>query len=259
MADSKTFLPVFLTSFFLFNSCAIAGENWHCVIKKEKGRMLRWTDDFVQYGQYVYFDKRIDPKHYQWKAPDFSTPNKGPYQDPLEWGVDMPKSKYSSFPYNIKKTKQQVSLQYLMSKAIVYTLYEMPSGEFLFASDNPFDKLRAGEIDYFTDYFSHHVVFVDKIHFDIPSKTLTETTTYMFTPHTQWQKRQVKKTGKGQIYSEPEKFLTPNESERLYHRVMKNLGGFPKYVEQTSVCKKDNFITSYFRYMGNSLFKILRY
>ena len=221
--------------------------------------MLRWTDDFVQYGQFVYFDEHIEPKYYPWKAPDFSRVNKGPYQDPLEWNIDIPKDKYRSrFPYNIKKTKQQVILQYLISGQ-VYTLYEMPSGKFLSALDNPYDKLKAGEIDYFTDHFSYYIIRIERIHFDIPSNTLTETTIYKFTPHTQWWKRQIKKTNKGQIYSEPESHLTPKENEQLYHRIIKALRGFPQYIEKTSNCKEDNSIISYFRYMGNMLFNILRH
>ena len=246
------------------SSCAIDTANRHCVIVKknqrEIGRMLRWTNDFVQYGQRVYFDKHVDPKYYSWKAPDFSRINKGPYQDPLEWEIDIPKDKYRSyFPYNIEKTKQQVSLQYLISGGIVYTLYEMSSGEFLFASDNPYDNLSRGEADYFTNYFSHHIILVEKIHFDIPSNTLTETTTYTFTPRTQWRKQLVKKTKKGQIHSEPVSDLTSKENEQLYHRIIKTIGDFPKYTNKTSNCKEDNFITSYFRYMGNSIFNILRH
>ena len=261
----KFYSSVFsLINLLFLSSCTIDGANWHCVLvirnQWERGRMLRWTNDFVQYGQRVYFSQHIDPKHYLWKAPDFSKINKGPYQDPLESEIDIPRNKYRShFPYNIKKTKQQVSLQYLISGGVVYTLYEMPSGEFLFAYDNPYNNLRRGEADYFTNYFSQHVILVEKVHFDIPSKTLTETTTYTFTPRTKWRKRLVKKTKNGQIHSEPESDLTPKEKEQLYHRVIKTVGGLPKSTRKTSNCKEDNFIISYFRYMGNSMFNILRH
>ena len=70
---------LFFIAFLFFGACTAQGQNWHCIIEKQKGRMLRWTKDFVQYGQVVYFDKHIKPNTCLWIKPDFSKPNKGPY------------------------------------------------------------------------------------------------------------------------------------------------------------------------------------
>ena len=249
-------------SFLFLGACNSQGQNWHCVTEKEKGRMLRWTNDFVQFGQFVYFDKHINPDNYLWIKPDFSRINKGPYQDPLEWEKDIPKDKYKSrFPYNIKKSDQQVVLEYLISGQI-YVLSETPLEETLLPASsetNPYKKLREDEISYFTEYTSFHIINIQEIHFDILNKTLTETTTYKFTPQTKWRQRKVLKDNTGQIYFEPEIHLTPKENGQFYHKIISSFKGFPKHIDKTSRCNKDNVIKSYFRYMGNSFFNILRH
>ena len=244
---------------FLCVSCETEGGNWFCVTDKERGRMLRWKDDFVQYGERVYFDKHIKPESYNWKAPDFSKPNKGHYQDPLEWEKPVPKNKYQyHFPYNIKITKQDVRLKYLVSG--IYTLYETPIGEILLsANHNVYEKIGAGELDFVTEYYSYRIIIIREIHFDILTKTLRDTSTYTFTPQTKWGQRQIKKGSNNQIHHSPERYLTSEENEQLSDRIIKALGDFPKYVEQTSNCKEDNFIIHYFRQMGNSWFNILRH
>ena len=222
--------------------------------------MLRWGKDFVQYGERAYFDKHIKPKHYAWTAPDFSRPNKGPYQDPLEWEKPIPKKKYRShFPYNIKKTNEAVLLKYLISGQ-VYTLYETPGGEVILVADsNVYKKIQSGELDSVTEYFSYHITLIREIHFDTTTKTLTDTSIYKFTPQTSWGQRQIKKDNRNQIHHSPERYLTFQENKQLFNRITKALGGFPKYIEQTSNCKRDNFIIHYFRQMGNSLFNVLRH
>ena len=244
---------------FLCAACESEGGNWHCVTKKERGRMLRWGGDFIQYGQRLFFAKHVKPGEYFWKAPDFSKSNKGIYQDPLEWEKPIPKDKYRyRFPYNIKITKQFVRLRFLISGQF-YVLYETPTGEIWTANQNVYEKIESGELDFVTEYYSNQVIVIQDIHFDISTKTLTDTYNYKLSPHINWGRRQIKKDSNNQIHHSPDIGLTSEEKEQLYDTIQKALGGFPKTINKTSNCREDNFIVHYFRQMGNSWFNVLRH
>lgn len=244
---------------FLCGACEAQGGNWHCVTEKNKGRMLRWEKDFIQYGQRLFFAKHIKPGEYLWKAPDFSKPNKGIYQEPLEWEKPIPKDKYKyRFPYNIKITKQFVRLRFLISGS-VYVLYETPTGEILTANHNVYEEIGSGKLDFVTEYYSNQIIVIQDIHFDIPTKTLTDLYIYKFSSHTNWGQRQIKKDNNNQIYHSENKGLTSKENKQLSDKIKKAMGGFPKIIDKTSNCKEDNSIIHYFRQMGNSWRSVLRH
>ena len=226
-------------------------QSWFCLTHGKSGRMMKWNEHFVQWGERVYFDNSVDPELYIELRPFFSIRNKGPYQDPLELEHEDKKKYIYDYPYNITRTEDGITLKYLQSGQVL-SLEEDPSGNIVRSRDT-YKNIMSGEVDFVIEYNSFNINHVNEIHFDFSTKTLTETVYYKITEKTPWRKQHINKRKNGQIIPDAKVYLTPEENKELYHKMSKSFKESLKYVE-TATCKKDNAIKSRFRNFGNIFF-----
>ena len=224
-------------------------QSWFCLTHEKKGLMIRWNENFVQWGERVYFDQNIDPKLYFELKPSFSILNKGAYQDPLDWGNTDSKKYQFNLPYNITRTNENITLKYLVSGQ-VFSLSEDSSGNIFRSNDakGPYKRFINGEIKFVINYYSY-IHKIHEINFDFSTQTVTETIHDKLTEEIGWRK-QISKRENGQEITDPSVYLTPEENKELYHKMISSLKERSKYVK-TATCKKDNALKSYFRNMGN--------